>query len=125
MSESLNFYTDKHIPKQVAIQLRERGVNVVRCEEVGMGDAKDIQHLSYAVEHGYAMVSLDTDFQDLHAKWLMTEQAHRGIFCISKHLQGKKGIGKIVNELWDYHQMVELGAGTLNKDIHDHIFYIR
>jgi hypothetical protein len=33
---SLEFYTDTHITKQVAVQLRKRGVDVVLCEEVGL-----------------------------------------------------------------------------------------
>ena len=34
---SIKFYTDTHIARQVAIQLRAKGIDVVRCEDVGMG----------------------------------------------------------------------------------------
>jgi hypothetical protein len=122
MADSLKFYTDKHIPKQVAIQLRQRGVDVVRCEEVGMGEADDQAQLEYAIQHERAMISIDTDFQGLHARWLREGRSHTGVFCISKHLQGEGAIGTMVKELWDYHQLVELGAATLKDDIFDHVF---
>jgi len=33
---TLQLYTDTHIAKAIAEQLRAHGVDVVRCEEVGM-----------------------------------------------------------------------------------------
>ncbi len=46
------FYLDSHIDKEVAIQLRNSGVDVVHCAEVGMKDAKDPEHLTYATQIG-------------------------------------------------------------------------
>ena len=56
---SLRFYTDTHIDKQVAIQLRTHGVDVVRCEEVGMAEAEDDAHLIYATQHERALITKD------------------------------------------------------------------
>jgi hypothetical protein len=47
----LKFYADTHIDKDVAIQLRKKGVDVVRCEDVGMAEADDEAHLDYAAQN--------------------------------------------------------------------------
>jgi len=41
----LKFYTDSQVPKTLAIQLREKGLDVVHCQDVEMGDAEDKDHL--------------------------------------------------------------------------------
>ena len=46
------FYTDTHIAKAVALQLRGHGIDVIRCEQVGLADASDVRHLEYATQHG-------------------------------------------------------------------------
>jgi hypothetical protein len=40
----MKLYADTHIPKQVAIQLRQKGIDIIRCEEVGLGEASDDKH---------------------------------------------------------------------------------
>ncbi|MBL8164852.1 MAG: DUF5615 family PIN-like protein [Anaerolineae bacterium] len=63
---TVKFYFDTHIPKAVAIQLRARGVIVIRCEEVGLAEVDDTEHLEYATAEGLTLVSHDRDFWDLH-----------------------------------------------------------
>jgi predicted nuclease of predicted toxin-antitoxin system len=58
-----------HIAKAAAVQLRAKGIEVVRCEEVGMADATDEEHLRYATDNGYIMVSQDADFPSLNSEW--------------------------------------------------------
>jgi predicted nuclease of predicted toxin-antitoxin system len=40
--DTLKFYMDTHIPKAVAIQLRNKGIDVVRCEDVGLTESDDV-----------------------------------------------------------------------------------
>jgi predicted nuclease of predicted toxin-antitoxin system len=40
----MKLYADTHIPKQVAIQLRQKGVDIVRCEDIGLAEADDNEH---------------------------------------------------------------------------------
>lgn len=122
---SLKFYFDTHIARQVAVQLRERGVDVVRCEEVGMAEAEDEALLNYAVQGKRALVSMDEDFQGWHFRWLEASKAHCGIFKISHDLEGEGGIGQIVKELFAYYELVEVGAATLENDIYQQLFFIR
>lgn len=65
----LKFYLDAHIPKQIAVQLRNKGVDVVRCQGVGMDDSTDEEHLKYALKEVRALVSLDRDFTRLNAEY--------------------------------------------------------
>ncbi len=122
---SLRFYADTHIAKQVAVQLRKRGVDIVRCEEVGMAEASDDEHLEYATQEGRALISIDTDFRGKHIDWLMAEKSHAGIFAISEQLQGEGGIGTIVRELFEYHQLIENGAASWTDDVQNQIIFVR
>jgi predicted nuclease of predicted toxin-antitoxin system len=58
---TLKFYTDTHVPKAVAIQLRAQGIEVIRCEEVGLAESDDVEHLEYATSKGCTLVSHDLD----------------------------------------------------------------
>lgn len=121
----LKFYTDAHIPKQVAVQLRNRGVDVVRCQEIGMDNEDDLTHLTYATQEGRALVSIDSDFQGHFREYIQSGQSHAGIFSISSNLQGTGAIGRMVKELFVYWELIETGAGTIENDIVNHIFYIK
>src|SRR6266540_1346766 len=52
----IKFYTDSHIAKAIAVQLRNRSVDIVRCQDVGMDDADDIEHLEYAASQGRTII---------------------------------------------------------------------
>jgi len=118
---SLKFYTDTHIDKQVAIQLRQRGVEVVRCEEVGMAEADDDTHLEYAAHNQMALITKDAGFRSRHFRWLNEGKDHHGIFfCADRHIAA---IGKIVNGCYTFYQLIDEGAGTL-EDIKNEFFDI-
>lgn len=59
---AIHFYCDAHIPKQVAEQLRKHDIHVVRCQDVGLDDATDEQHLHYAAQNNLAIITKDDDF---------------------------------------------------------------
>ena len=58
----IKFYTDSHIAKTIVAQLRQRNVDVVRCQEVGRDDADDVEHLEYATSQGRTVITSDADF---------------------------------------------------------------
>ena len=122
---SLKFYFDTHIARQVAVQLRERGVDVARCEEAGMAEADDEALLNDATQEGRALVSMDEHFQGWHFRWLAAGKPHCGIFKISHDLEGEGGIGQIVKELLAYYELVKIGAAILEDDIYQQLFFIR
>ena len=44
----LKIFTDEHIGKDIVEQLQRRGVEVLRCEDVGMKSVEDTRLLEYA-----------------------------------------------------------------------------
>ncbi len=124
-AEKLKFYTDKHVPKSVTVQLRKHDIDAVRCEEVGMGDSSDDEHLEYAAREGRIVVTFDKDFKRIHAEWMAQGRSHSGIMFVSRRLQGPDGVGRIVVTLIDYYDLIAGGAGTIEADIADRITFIR
>lgn len=118
----LRFYTDTHVDKQVAIQLRQRGVIVIRCQDVGLADATDQEHLSYAVQAGLSVITKDDDFADLHYRWLEHQQPHCGIFLHRNRQQA--AIGEIVNTCYEYYLLIEEGIGALD-DVYNQLIEIK
>lgn len=121
---ALTFYFDTHIAKAVAIQLRAKGVQVVRCEEVDMANASDEAHLQYATENGYIMVSQDEDFLALDAKWHLDEKQHSGIMKVSPELQGSRQISHLVATLLFYCEAEDIGAIDYPSEIFNHALYL-
>jgi len=121
----LKYFTDKHIPKAVTEQLRKRGVDILRCEDVGMDMASDSELLEFATQENRALISFDKDFPLRHDEWQRSGKHHAGIFHLAGSLQGEKNIGKLVVELFDFHQLIEGGAGTVQDDIEDRLFRIK
>jgi hypothetical protein len=123
MYDELRFYTDTHISKQVALQLKRHGVDVVRCVEVGMAEADDEAHLSYAARMDRILITADQDFLRLHAQWSIVGQAHSGIFFCQNHLQGTSGVGVIVKACLFYWEAIEIGAAG-KDEIRNAVVYL-
>lgn len=120
--QKLKFYFDTHIAKAVAVQLRSRGVEVVRCEEVGLAEADDVEHLEYATAHGLTVVTHDLDFPNIHAEWSYQGLRHTGIVKFSRQLHGN--VGKLVTELFNWYSLIEEGAGTVEEDVYNKLIEI-
>lgn len=118
---SLSFFTDTHIAKQVAIQLRASGIEVVRCQDVGLEDASDDELIAYAIAHKHAMLSKDDDFLTRHSQLQDIGQKHYGIFYCP--YRDRPAIGLIVTTCRAYYQLIESGAGS-DEDIENQVIYI-
>jgi predicted nuclease of predicted toxin-antitoxin system len=124
MADQLKFYTDNHIAKAVAVQLRKRGIDAIRCEEVNMANASDLAHLEYAAKEKRILITNDDDFLKLDQNWRIEGKNHAGImFCLS-HIQGKNMVGRIIQECLELHELIAGGAGTIEEDIENQIIYI-
>lgn len=121
---ALQYYFDTHIAKVVANQLRAKGVDVVRCEEVGMAEASDEEHLVYASKEGRIMVSQDDDFLTLDADWQQQNRSHTGIMYEPQHLQGVAQISHIVQQLLFYNEAETGGAIDYQTEIANHVIYL-
>jgi hypothetical protein len=121
----IRFYTDSHIAKAVAEQLRQKGVDIVRCEEVSMAEAKDYEHLAYATREKRVMITADQDFLRLHKQWQEEKKTHAGIMFCLPHLQGLQNVGPIIKMCLDYHELIAEGAGTIEDDIANQVIFVR
>lgn len=121
---ALRYYFDTHIAKAVATQLRSKGIEVVRCEEIEMANASDEDHLIYATEHNLIIVSQDDDFLALHSKWQADKKEHTGIMKVSRDLQGTGQIGHLVTELLFYSEAEDNEAIDYKTEIYNHTLYL-
>lgn len=117
----IRFYTDTHIDKAVAIQLRNKGVDVIRCEEVGLAAATDFEHIDYATSQNRSIVTNDQGFTGHHRAWLEAGRSHTGIFLITKD---KDNIGMVINHLYFWHEAIGIGAADLETDVFNQIVFI-
>ena len=101
---------DTHISKQVTIQLRQHGVDAIRCEEVGLSEADDETHLQYAADNECILVTKDRGFRGLHFRWMGENRDHAGIFLFKGGHE--TFIGQIVNFCRENAELVAGGAGT-------------
>ncbi|HEY7092348.1 MAG TPA: DUF5615 family PIN-like protein [Ktedonobacterales bacterium] len=99
----LRYYFDEHISAAIAEQLRLRGIEVQRPQDVSRANRKipDLDQLTYATSIGHVLVSRDRDFTRLHT----TGISHAGIVILQKDLS----IGAFVEYL-------ELLAKTTEPD---------
>jgi predicted nuclease of predicted toxin-antitoxin system len=120
---TLKFYADSHIAEAVAVQLRQNGIDIVRCQEVGLDDASDEEHLEYAVQEERAIITKDEDYLRHHNEWTAVQRDHFGIFyCPDRNVSA---IGRIVTVCSEFHQLIENAAGTVEDDIMNQVIYIR
>jgi len=92
------YFTDTHIDKEAIRQLRVKGLDVIRCEDVSLEKASDKILLDYATQQERVMLSCDRDFEDLHYAWVAEEKRHAGIILMSqkRHCQHRSEIVRIV-----------------------------
>jgi predicted nuclease of predicted toxin-antitoxin system len=121
---TLRFYSDTHVAKAIAEQLRAHSVDVIRCEEIDMAEAADERHLEYAARERRVMVTQDADFAALHRRWLQAGRSHAGIMRIPADLQGEAQIRFVVRELLFYHEAERIGALSLAADIENQLIYL-
>ena len=114
----LALLADTHIAKQITLQLRAKGVDIVRLEELTdlSNDATDSEILDYAIQHNRTVLSLDNDFEILHFEYIAQQKSHYGIFLGDKRLQGN--IGTTVNFIVEYNELIENEGDILNQLIY-------
>ena len=95
-AELIKFYLDENIPASVAEQLRQRQIDVVRCQELGMRTAGDVDHLALATEQGRVLVTFDQDFLRLNTEG----RIHSGIAFITE----PKNVGVVIKALLELHE---------------------
>ena len=118
----LKFYADLHIPKQVPLQLRAKGIVIVRCGDVDMEEAEDEEQLHYAAENDLVLLTRDEKFRARHFYWLAESKQHCGIFFYGDW-QGD-AITALIDTCLRFHEWVASGK-LKTEDLHNQFVYIR
>lgn len=92
MAAAINLYLDENLTHKIAVQLRQKGIDVVTVYDLGLAGDTDINHLVRATEMGRVLVTADTDFLRLAAEGM----EHTGIVF---GVQEDHSIGDWVNAL--------------------------
>ena len=80
----LSIYLDDSLDWGLLIVLlRSAGHTVISPRDVGTRDWDDPDHLAYAAQHDYALLTKDPDdFTQLHHDWQAQGRAHAGILLV-------------------------------------------
>jgi predicted nuclease of predicted toxin-antitoxin system len=125
MAESLKFYCDENTTGAIAQQLADKGVDIVRCQDIeGMMGATDEAHFTYAIENDRIILTEDNDFLKLSNKWLTDGNQHPGIFFLQPQVRNKKGIGAVVSFVLAAHAQVKSGEKTA-EEFYNQVTYVK
>lgn len=86
----IRLFTDEHIFKDLARELRNRGYDAEGCYEVGRANQgiSDEEQLEYATRRGCAILTEDrTDFKLIDEAWKTVGRQHAGIISHSASRQ--------------------------------------
>ncbi len=76
----IRLFTDEHVHATLAVVLRQRGYDVITCQEAGMSNADDEPLLEYATREGRAILTNNfADFNRLDHAWKAAGRQHAGI----------------------------------------------
>lgn len=84
MADENTFYADDDINRIGLRMARNRGVTIVTSDEAGLSGADDDIHFSYAIEHGYVLVTANIqDFRPMVDEWLEQHDDFPGIVYVN------------------------------------------
>ena len=107
----IRFHFDEHVPRRLALALRERGIDVTIPADVGLKRASDRRHLEFARAEGRVLVTNDRDYLRLHAQHV----PHCGI---ALYADQHRSIGSLVESL------VAMADIYDSQDMLSHVEYI-
>lgn len=93
---SLGFYMDHHVPLAVTKGLRQRGIDVLTCNEDSSSRWVDERLLERATELGRILSSQDDDLVEIACRWMAEGREFSGL--IYAHQQAIT-VGQAVRDL--------------------------
>lgn len=84
----IRLFADEQVSRAIVLGLRQRGVEILSTPEAGRAGLSDEDHLDFARDNGYVVLTEDQDFLMLEA----TRPDHGGVIYAR---QGKK-IGDVI-----------------------------
>ena len=82
----ISYYLDDDSSfRSLAAQAQSRGFVVKRPEDAGMRGKTDLEHLVFAAEHGFVLVTAnESDFVRLHWDWVSQGRTHAGLIIAAQ-----------------------------------------
>lgn len=94
----VRLYLDRHIMGRLAVDLRGRGYDVVRTEEVGKDTAPDEEQLAFAAAENRAVLTFNIrDFAPLHEAWQAAGRPHAGVIVSQQF--GRRDYGLLLQRM--------------------------
>jgi len=76
---SLRLYFDHHVPRAIAVGVRQQGIDVLTTDTDGMADRDDELLLQRATDLDRVIFTQDRDFLALAAAWQQTRREFTGM----------------------------------------------
>lgn len=94
---SLTYYFDDNMgSRAVVAALQAAGIDVLTADSAGNRSKSDAEHLAFAAENGFVLVSADRgDFSAMHWQWISAGRTHAGIVIAADRMP----VGAIVRAL--------------------------
>ena len=89
-----------------------------------MAEASDAEHLAFATDQAWILVSQDADFLALHKRWNVEGRRHGGIMRIPPQFQGEAQISLLVKELIFYYEAEQIGAVSYENEIANQVIIL-
>jgi predicted nuclease of predicted toxin-antitoxin system len=113
MAEKISFYFDEMMRRTAAEELIKRGYQVIMAVDVEMVSKDDPEHLSYAKENRYVLVTLDRKFAGLTSQ----RTDHAGLICLT--IEAQVNIGTVVRLLTDFADQ------HTPEEVAGHVFWLK
>jgi uncharacterized protein DUF5615 len=120
----IKYLVDEHLSPEIAIQGRDKGLDIEHVNEIGLDDTEDAEIWEYCLEHHICMVSIDIGFRTRAEDAIQQETEIPGFFAVGRHLKEKKAIGRILEILVLYHESIQENAADYDTDIKNQIVWI-
>jgi predicted nuclease of predicted toxin-antitoxin system len=94
----VRLYFDRHIMARLAVDLRDRGFDVLRTEEADQDTATDEDQLTFATDRGRSILTFNIrDFAPLHEQWQAAGRLHAGIIVSQQF--GSRQYGRLLERM--------------------------
>jgi predicted nuclease of predicted toxin-antitoxin system len=104
MARTIRFHLDENCDPRIAAGLRLHGIDVTTTPEAGLLHASDEDQLAYAVAHGRAIITQDTDFLHIAA----SGQEHPSIVFYPAQFRSVGQVIDSVRLIWEVYEPEEM-----------------
>jgi predicted nuclease of predicted toxin-antitoxin system len=116
---------DENMTRAITSQLNAKGVTATQVQDVLPEGTGDPEVLEYAYQNGYILLTFDEHIAKHVSARLNEAKEHCGVFIAGDHLQGPNGIGRIIEEIVFYQEVIKAGAASIEDNIYNQINYIK